>query len=223
MAPSPISPRGRAITALLAAMLFVASAPGVHLAAQTSAPTGETQGYDYQQNVNAATLRDHIAIDLGVWIPFGALKDAGDMTPGFGFNIHFWKVLSSSTFVIGSIGNSWMSLGARIQTDSGEIDLSQYSFSASPLLGGIGQAWTFQTYRFWAAAHAGATFVNLTQEKGLPAAFIEDNVFFTVAGTAGGAYNVAPWASILFSTRYVHMFGEDFKHLDFSLGASFQW
>jgi hypothetical protein len=173
--------------------------------------------------MQSATLRDHIAIDAGIWFPFGALATRGEMEPGFGFNVHFWKSVKDNSFVIGSVGNSWMQMRGKIETDTGTIDLSDYEFSASPLLGGVGQVWTVKEYRFWAAMHAGVTILNVTQSRGLPAVFIEDNVYFTAAGTIGGAYNVARWASILFSTRYVHMFGEEFQHLDFLIGASFQW
>ena len=117
-------------SAVLLLVLFV----GVN--AQTVAPSGDTQGYDYNQNIQSATLRDHIAIDLGVWLPFGELADVGEIQPGFGFNLHFWKLITDRTFVIGSIGNSWMSMKGIVGPDTAQVDLSNFTFSASPLLGG---------------------------------------------------------------------------------------
>ena len=191
--------------------------------AQTSGPTGSTQGYDYNQTMQSATLRDHIAVDLGVWIPFGELKDRGGIEPGFGLMVHFWKSVTDNTFLIVSVGNSWMSMSGKVQTDTGLVDLSPLSFNASPLLGGGGHVFHFGEFRAFATIHAGATIIGLTSSQGLPAAFIEDNTFFTVGGSVGGGYAVAPWASVLFQTRYLQLFGENFSHLDFSLGASFQW
>ena len=191
--------------------------------AQTSAPSGETQGYDYGQSVQSATLKDHIAFDAGVWIPFGALKERGGIEPGFGFMIQFWKNVTDNTFLIVSVGNSWMDMTNRVEGDSGEIDLSLYTFNASPVLGGGGHIFHFGEFRTFVTLHAGATILGLTTTRGLPAAFIEDNTFFTVGGSVGSGYRVAPWASILFTTRYLHMFGEELSHLDFSLGASFRW
>ncbi len=196
----------------------------VGAAAQTSAPSGDTQGYDYGQTVQSATLRDHIAVDAGVWVPFGGLTDVGGIEPGFGFMIHFWKTVTENTFVIVSIGNSWMGMTGKVVSDSGEvIDLRPYTFNAAPVLGGVGRTFLIGDFRAFATINAGATILDLTTSKGLPAAFIEDNTFFTLGGSAGGGYNVAPWATILFTTRYLHMFGEEFSHLDVSLGASFQW
>lgn len=191
--------------------------------AQTSAPSGTTQGYDYDQSIQSATLRDHFAIDLGLWLPFGELAERGNMEAGFGFNIHFWKGLSEETFVVGSVGNSWMSMSGTIETDTGTVDLSPLSFSASPMLGGIGQVFTFGEFRAYASVHAGATFINLTTSQGLPATFIENNTFFTAGIGLGGGYRVASWASILFMSRYMQMFGEDFAHIDLGMGASFHW
>ena len=210
----------KSITTLLLTLIILAAVP---TRAQTTAPTGDTQGYDYGQTMQSATLKDHIAFDVGVWIPFGALKDRGGIEPGFGLMIQFWKNVTENTFLIVSVGNSWMAMTNQIETDSGLVDLSTYTFNAAPILGGGGHIFHFGEFRTFVTLHAGATILNLTTTRGLPAAFIEDNTFFTVGGSIGSGYRVAPWASILFTTRYLHMFGEEMSHLDFSLGASFRW
>lgn len=83
-------------------------------------------------------VRDHIAFDVGVWLPFGEVGSKLDMQPSVGFNIHFWKVLSENIFVVGSVGNGWLRMGTYAKTDTGVYDLSNYTLTASPLLGGIG-------------------------------------------------------------------------------------
>lgn len=192
--------------------------------AQTTAPTGMTQGVP-DQNLNTATLRDHIAFDFGISLPMRDVAERLDLDPGYGFNLHFWKGISKSTFMIVSVGNSWFQLGTSVQTDSaGTVDLSDYSLTISPLLGGIGQALPIGNgLNGWVSIHAGATIFDVVLGTNTPVTYIEDNTYFSMAGAAGLSYAVTQVTSIITSTRYVHLFGEEYSRLDFVIGASFHW
>ncbi len=172
--------------------------------------------------MNTSSLRDHIAIDGGIWLPMGGVADRLDMEAGYGFNLHFWKAISENTIMLGTIGNAWYRLGSAVETDSGIQDLTDYSMTTSPLLGGIGQVFPAGDLRPWAAIHAGATIIDV-ETGGYPVTYIEDNAYFTMAATAGVAYPVSQNVSVLFSGRYMFMFGAELSHLDILAGASFHW
>lgn len=196
----------------------------IGVSAQTTAPTGMTQDIP-DQNLNTATLRDHIAFDFGISLPMRDVADRLDLDPGYGFNLHFWKGVSKRTFMIVSVGNSWFQMGTSVQTDTaGTVDLSDYSLTISPLLGGIGQVLPIgDGLNGWVSLHAGATIFDVVQGTSVPVTYIEDNTYFSMAGAAGLSYAITQVTSIITSTRYVHLFGEDYSRLDFVIGASFHW
>ncbi|MBI2793744.1 MAG: hypothetical protein HYX66_03725 [Ignavibacteria bacterium] len=169
-------------------------------------------------------LRDHIAFDVGVWLPFGEVGSKLDMEPSAGFNIHFWKVLSENVFVVGSVGNGWLRMGTNAKTDTGVYDLSNYTLTASPLLGGIGYVLSLgEVVNAWFIGHAGATIINVTEGRGPPVTYISDNAYFTLGATLGTSYRVSEVVSILFGARYQKLFGDDLQHADIGIGASYRW
>lgn len=202
--------------------IAVAIASGASFA-QTSAPTGITQEQP-ANNLNTAALRDHIALDVALSVPLGSVADKLDLGPGWGFNLHFWKGLSSSTFGLVSVGNSWFQMGTQVETDSGIQDLSNYSLTVSPLLGGIGQIVPIGgDLSLFVAIHAGASIIDVKEGTRTPIGYIEDNTYFTVAGSAGLSYPVSSVTSLLFSTRYMHLFDTEFASFSIAAGASFHW
>jgi opacity protein-like surface antigen len=212
----------KTITSTIAVVMVCIMTTGV--TAQTTATAGSTQNLP-DQTLNTAMLRDHIAVDVSISLPMRDVSERLDLDPGYGFNLHFWKGISDRTFMIVSVGNSWFQMGTSVQTDTaGIVDLSDYSLTISPLLGGIGQVVPFgDGFNGWASLHAGVTIFDVVQGTRVPVTFIEDNSYFSMAGAAGLSYAITQVTSIIFSTRYVHLFGEDYSRLDFGLGASFHW
>ena len=176
------------------------------------------------QTMQSVALRDHIAVDVGVWLPFGDVVPRLDLKPSVGFNIHFWKAFSDNWFVIGSVGNGWMNLGSAVQTDSGIQDYSAYILTVSPLLGGAGYVLSFgEVVSSYVAVHAGASIINISEGARQPIPYLQNNAYFTVGGTIGLAYRLSEGVSLLTNARYLKMFGEDLQHVDASVGASFRW
>ncbi len=191
--------------------------------AQTTAPTGVTQNLP-DVNVNTTTLKDHIALDVGIFVPLGAVADKLNLDPGFGFDLRFWKGLSSNTFAVVSVGNAWYQLGTQVETDSGIQDLSDYSLTVSPLLGGVGQIIPLgDGLNLLVSLHAGASIIDVKLGTQQPVGYIEDNTYFTVAGSAGFSYPVSTVTSILFTARYMHLFDTEFANIGVMAGASFHW
>lgn len=174
-----------------------------------------------QETYAKVGINDHIAVDAGVYLPFGSVANDLGLSGSFGFGVHFWKAFNENTFGVASVGNMFMPLGSDVQTDSGRQDLSNYTLNITPLLGGVGYAFSVEGLRPFVILLGGAQFVTLELTKNRPAEEFHNQAYFSLGGSAGASYPVNHWLSILATVRYLHMFDAKFDHVDITLGTSF--
>ncbi|MCX6140559.1 MAG: outer membrane beta-barrel protein [Candidatus Kapabacteria bacterium] len=179
---------------------------------------GQDEPYTYQ----AAAKKDRIALDGGLIFPFGSVSTGLDLKTAWGINLNFWKFISDRSFGVVTIGNSFYSLGGEVQTDSGLIDLTGFTMNATPLLGGIGYAFGDGDLHPYVIIHGGATFITVNIGENRPSEQINNEAYFTLAGTAGVGYGVTDHLSFMFSGRYTKMFGEDLQSIALLFGVSYR-
>ena len=170
----------------------------------------------------AALKKDRIGIDAGLVFPFGDIDKGLDLATSWGFNVNFWSFIGDRTIGTVTVGTNWFRLGSKVPTDSGTtVDLSDLSMTATPLLGGIGYVFGDGDLHPYVIVHGGATFVTVNIGTNRPSEQINNQAYFTLAGTAGLGYSVSGRITITGSTRYTKMFGEDLQTLSILFGASF--
>ncbi len=181
----------------------------------------QTDNYDVASNITPMQ-RDHIGIDGGLMFPFGDIGKGLDLSTAWGMNLNFWKFIDERFIGTITVGNSWYQLGSNVQSDSGIIDLSGYSMTATPLLGGIGYVFGTGDIHPYIVVHGGATFITVNVGKNRPTEEINNEAYFTLASTLGIGYGIAEGWTISTSARYAKMFGEDLQTIAILFGVSYR-
>ena len=94
--------------------------------------------------------------------------------------------------------------------------------NATPLLGGIGWVFGDDVLHPYVIVHGGATFITVNIGKNRPSEEINNEAYFTLAGTAGLGYSISERWTAMGSLRYSKMFGEDLQSISLLFGISFR-
>lgn len=184
--------------------------------------TYRASAQDDTYTYRSAAQKDRISLDGGLIFPFGDLSKGLDLSTAWGVNFNFWKFISDRSIAVVTVGNSWYQLGSEAPTDSTPVDLSEYSMNATPLLGGIGWVFGDDVLHPYVIIHGGATFITVNIGKNRPSEEINNEAYFTLAGTAGLGYAISERWTAMGSLRYTKMFDEDLQSISILFGISFR-
>jgi len=172
------------------------------------------------QQMFRPAIRQQIALDAGIQLPFGNDAKALDLSPAFGINATLWHFVSQNVGIFGSVGTSWFNLGKSVATTQGTMDLSAFNLQLTPLMGGVGYMHTESDIVPFGGLSAGVTFITLNFGSGRPISDLNNEAHFTVGGFGGVGMRATTNLTFLVIARYHHLVGEELSSLGLNAGIT---